>query len=109
QPLRICRGGRDHRRDPGVCGELCHPSGHASPRQVVELMARAGSSTAPTIPFRIILWLFGLITVIPFALLLLTSIKSKTDVLKGAFAVPAYPHFENYVAAWTDGRFGTYF
>ena len=72
-------------------------------------MARAGSLSVPTIPFRIVLWLFGLITVIPFGLLLLTSIKSRTDVLKGAFAVPAYPHFENYVAAWTDGRFGTYF
>jgi raffinose/stachyose/melibiose transport system permease protein len=72
-------------------------------------MARSGASAAPTIPFRIILWLFGLITVIPFGLLLLTSVKSKTDVLKGAFAVPDYPHFENYVAAWTDGRFGTYF
>ena len=72
-------------------------------------MARAGSLSVPTIPLRIVLWLFGLITVIPFGLLLLTSIKSRTDVLKGAFAVPAYPHFENYVAAWTDGRFGTYF
>ena len=72
-------------------------------------MARSGASTAPAIPFRIVLWLFGLITIIPFVLLLLTSIKSRTDVLKGAFALPAYPHFENYVAAWTDGRFGTYF
>ena len=72
-------------------------------------MARSGVSVAPTIPFRIVMWLFGLITVIPFALLLITSIKSKTDVLRGAFALPAYPHFENYVAAWTDGRFGTYF
>jgi len=72
-------------------------------------MARSGVSTAPTMPFRIVLWLFGLVTVIPLGLLLLTSIKSKTEVLKGAFALPAYPHFENYVAAWTDGRFGTYF
>ena len=72
-------------------------------------MARSGVSTAPAVSFRIVLWLFGVITVVPFGLLLLTSIKSRTDVLKGAFALPAYPHFENYVAAWTDGRFGTYF
>ncbi|HVY50673.1 MAG TPA: carbohydrate ABC transporter permease [Devosia sp.] len=72
-------------------------------------MARAGTLSAPAIPLRIVLWLFGLATVVPFALLLLTSVKSRTDVLKGAFALPAYPHFENYVAAWTDGRFGTYF
>jgi raffinose/stachyose/melibiose transport system permease protein len=72
-------------------------------------MARSALSTAPALPFRIVLWLFGLITVIPFGLLLLTSLKSKADVMKGAFAIPAYPHFENYVNAWTDGRFGTYF
>ena len=72
-------------------------------------MARSGVSTAPTIPFRIVLWLFGLITIIPLGLLLLTSFKSKAEVLKGAFALPAYPHFENYISAWTDGRFGTYF
>jgi raffinose/stachyose/melibiose transport system permease protein len=72
-------------------------------------MARSGVSTAPAVSFRIVLWLFGLVTVVPFGLLLLTSIKSRTDVLKGAFALPEYPHFENYVAAWTDGRFGTYF
>ena len=72
-------------------------------------MPRSALSTAPALPFRIVLWLFGLITVIPFGLLLLTSLKSKADVMKGAFALPAYPHFENYVNAWTDGRFGTYF
>ena len=72
-------------------------------------MARSALSSAPALPFRIVLWLFGLITVIPFGLLLLTSLKSKADVMKGAFALPAYPHFENYVNAWTDGRFGTYF
>ena len=72
-------------------------------------MARSAVSSAPALPFRIVLWLFALITVVPFVLLLVTSVKSKTDVLKGAFALPAYPHFENYVMAWTDGRFGTYF
>jgi raffinose/stachyose/melibiose transport system permease protein len=75
-------------------------------------MARSGVSgvsMGPSLPFRAVLWLFGIITVVPFILLLVTSFKSKTDVLKGAFALPAYPHFENYAAAWTDGRFGTYF
>ena len=46
---------------------------------------------------------------VPFGLLLLTSIKSKPDLLKGAFVLPAYPHFENYVNAWVDGHFSTYF
>lgn len=59
--------------------------------------------------FRVIMWLFTLMTVVPFGLLLLTSIKSKQDIFHGAFAIPAYPHWENYVSAWVDGHFGTYF
>jgi raffinose/stachyose/melibiose transport system permease protein len=60
-------------------------------------------------PSRVILWLFALITVVPFGLLLLTSFKSQSDLMKGAFALPAYPHFENYINAWVDGHFSTYF
>ncbi|WP_420839935.1 carbohydrate ABC transporter permease [Allorhizobium sonneratiae] len=55
------------------------------------------------------MWGFALITVFPFGLLLLTSIKSKEDLFRGAFVLPKYPHFENYVSAWVDGHFGIYF
>jgi raffinose/stachyose/melibiose transport system permease protein len=58
---------------------------------------------------RIILWLFALMTVIPFGLLILTSLKSRPDLLQGAFVLPEYPHFENYVSAWIDGHFNVYF
>jgi raffinose/stachyose/melibiose transport system permease protein len=47
--------------------------------------------------------------VFPFALLLLTSLKSQPDLLRGAFVLPDRPLFENYVSAWVDGHFGTYF
>ncbi|MCQ2002895.1 carbohydrate ABC transporter permease [Rhizobium sp. NRK18] len=67
------------------------------------------NSTAKTFSFRVIMWMFSLMTVFPFGLLLLTSIKSKEDLFKGAFVLPAYPHFENYVSAWVDGHFGIYF
>jgi len=60
-------------------------------------------------PSRIVLWVFALITIVPFGLLLLTSFKSQPDLMKGAFVLPAYPHFENYVNAWVDGHFSTYF
>jgi len=60
-------------------------------------------------PSRIVLWAFALITIVPFGLLLLTSFKSQPDLMKGAFVLPAYPHFENYVNAWVDGHFSTYF
>ena len=73
------------------------------------MAVRSGAYAGPALPIRIILWIFGIVTVIPFGLLLLTSIKSKPDLLKGAFVLPAYPHFENYLNAWVDGHFSTYF
>lgn len=73
-------------------------------------MAASSSRLAgPLLPARIVLWIFALITIVPFGLLLLTSFKSQPDLMKGAFVLPAYPHFENYVNAWVDGRFSTYF
>lgn len=73
------------------------------------MAASSPSYAGPTLPSRVILWVFALVTVVPFGLLLLTSLKSKPDLLKGAFVLPAYPHFENYLNAWVDGHFSTYF
>jgi len=61
------------------------------------------------LPSRIILWFFAILTVIPFALLILTSLKSRADLIQGAFVLPAYPHFENYANAWIEGHFNVYF
>ncbi|EJZ23166.1 carbohydrate ABC transporter permease, partial [Rhizobium sp. Pop5] len=72
-------------------------------------MSRSSNIPAATLSFRLILWLLAFVTITPFLLLLLTSIKSKADVLKGAFALPAYPHFENYLDAWNAGHFNIYF
>ncbi|WP_232829506.1 carbohydrate ABC transporter permease [Tropicimonas sp. IMCC34043] len=73
-------------------------------------MVTASTSRAmKALSFRIVMWLFTLMTVIPFGLLLLTSLKSKKDLFRGAFVLPETPHFENYVSAWVDGHFGIYF
>ena len=72
-------------------------------------MSGAARATGLQVPMRLVLWLFALLTVFPFALLLLTSLKSQPDLLRGAFVLPDRPHFENYVSAWVDGHFGTYF
>jgi raffinose/stachyose/melibiose transport system permease protein len=73
------------------------------------MASRASSLSGPSLPLRAILWLFALLTVFPFCLLLLTSLKSQPDLLKGAFTLPDRPHFENFLSAWVDGHFGTYF
>ena len=73
-------------------------------------MAHSSTSlTGPSLPLRAVLWVFALVTVVPFGLLLLTSIKSMPDLMRGAFVLPAYPHFENYLEAWVTGHFSTYF
>ena len=73
------------------------------------MAAHSATFRVKGLTFRIVMWFFALMTVVPFALLLLTSIKSKKDIFRGAFSLPEYPHFENYVSAWVDGHFGTYF
>ncbi|WP_448951353.1 carbohydrate ABC transporter permease [Labrys neptuniae] len=72
-------------------------------------MAASSRNLPSLLPLRGLLWLFALLAVSPFALLLLTALKSQKDVLAGAFALPQQPHFENFVRAWIDGHFGTYF
>ncbi|MFB2563180.1 carbohydrate ABC transporter permease [Rhizobium sp. IMFF44] len=72
-------------------------------------MSRNFHGAGAILPSRIILWFFAILTVIPFALLILTSLKSRTDLIQGAFVLPAYPHFENYANAWIEGHFNVYF
>lgn len=73
------------------------------------MATQSSSLSGPSVPMRVVLWIFAVVTVVPFALLLLTSIKSMPDLMRGAFVLPAYPHFENYLNAWIDGHFSTYF
>jgi raffinose/stachyose/melibiose transport system permease protein len=61
------------------------------------------------LPLRALLWLFALLTTSPFALLVLTALKSRTDLIAGAFVLPERPHFENFATAWIDGHFSAYF
>lgn len=72
-------------------------------------MSRDFHALGAVLPSRIILWLFAVLAIVPFTLLILTSLKSRADLIQGAFVLPAYPHFENYANAWIDGRFNVYF
>ena len=60
------------------------------------------------LPPRLVFWAFAVITVLPFSLLVLTSLKSQKDLIGGAFSLPSALRWENYVSAWVDGHFGTY-
>lgn len=58
---------------------------------------------------RLLLWFFSVLTVGPLLLVLVTSFKSQADVFAGPFALPAQWHVENYLTAWNQGRFSSYF
>jgi raffinose/stachyose/melibiose transport system permease protein len=57
----------------------------------------------------VVLALFLLLAALPFAIVLLTSFKANTELSRGVFTLPEVWRWENYVKAWTQGRFGQYF
>ena len=61
------------------------------------LMTGSAGGPGLQVPVRPILWLFALLTVFPFALLLLTSLKSQPDLLRGAFVLPDRPQPDVHV------------
>ena len=45
----------------------------------------------------------------PLLWMLSSSLKTQQTVFTDHSLIPASPHFENYLRAWVQGRFGTYF
>ena len=45
----------------------------------------------------------------PLIWMLSSSLKTQQTVFTDYSLIPASPHFENYLRAWVQGRFGTYF
>ena len=56
-----------------------------------------------------ILTLFLLIVFLPILGIILSAFKSNTEVIQGPFALPETWRVENFVDAWTTGRFSSYF
>ena len=52
---------------------------------------------------------YGLTVLYPIFLMLLSSFKTGREILRDPFALPARWSFENYVRAWTEGNFSSYF
>ena len=54
----------------------------------------------------ILLIIFSLVAILPFALIVNTSLKAKSDIIqKSHLALPTVLHFENFVKAWNEGIF----
>lgn len=49
-------------------------------------------------------------TIFPMFFMLSLSLRTKTDLIKkGVLSIPDKLHFENYLKAWDNGRFSTYY
>ena len=58
----------------------------------------------------LVLALFSLVTLVPFAWIVLTSLKSPAEIVaNGPIALPSALRWQNYPKAWIGGRFGTYY
>lgn len=65
--------------------------------------------TGAAIGTRLLLLAFLVVTVAPFLLCVLSSLKGPEDLGGNAFAWPTVWHWGNYASAWTEGHFGDYF
>lgn len=52
---------------------------------------------------------WGLMVVLPFLWLLISSVKSNSEIYSDPFGLPGELRFYTYIAAWTKASIGTYF
>ena len=56
-----------------------------------------------------LLLLFGISILVPFAWVIISSLKTSHEITGTPWALPEIAHFSNYVKAWTDGEIGISF
>lgn len=56
-----------------------------------------------------VLILFALICLLPILWIIANSLKTTREIAGSPLSLPAVPHWQNYVDAWTVGRFSKYF
>lgn len=56
-----------------------------------------------------ILILFAIVSIFPLVWMFSTSLKDRSEVYMSRSLIPEVLHFENYVKAWTEGGFNSYF
>ncbi len=61
------------------------------------------------LPNYILLTLFLVVVFLPVFGIVLSAFKTQTEVIKGPYKIPSEFKFDNFVSAWTIGRFSDYF
>ena len=62
-----------------------------------------------TIAVYVILTVALLMAVLPFIWVIIGSLKTSGEIFSAPFGLPKAWKFENFVTAWVEGHFGTYF
>src|SRR5688572_30098433 len=57
----------------------------------------------------LILILACLVSIVPFVITTLASLKTMPEIVQDVLALPETPNWENYREAWVTGRFSRYF
>jgi raffinose/stachyose/melibiose transport system permease protein len=60
------------------------------------------------LPLYLLLTVFLLLAVIPFVTIALTALKSRDELVRGAFSLPEMWRWSNYADAWNQGHFSQY-
>jgi raffinose/stachyose/melibiose transport system permease protein len=60
-------------------------------------------------PTYLVLGLFLLLALVPFAIVVLTAFKGSSEIVRGVFNLPETWRWSNFVQAWTQARFAQYF
>jgi ABC-type glycerol-3-phosphate transport system permease component len=81
---------------------VARPSGSA--RAALAARRRVGAIT-----LYLVLSVALLIAFVPFLWVIMTSVKGNAEIFLTPFALPKSPNWGNFVTAWVEGKFSTYF
>jgi len=56
-----------------------------------------------------VMWGYAVLSIAPFALMVVNSVRPSSDVLSNPVPGPFVPTLDNYASAWTEASFQTYF
>lgn len=69
----------------------------------------SSTGSGPRIAVHLLLWGYAVVAVGPLLFMVMSSLRSGPEIFNDPLGLPTGFYFGNYVEAWRDARFGTYF
>ena len=70
---------------------------------------RHRSGRAGAVASAVLLWVYAVAALAPLVIMAFNSLRTEQDLASKPLGLPLRPVFENYVHAWSEGNFSTYF